>query len=154
MTTTAPSTGIMITGQQREERSMYYRGELDGHPGWTFTAIISDEPLASSEVYLVPAFSRLQSVTLLENGSPYITLPEDDYDGLNIPMNPEHERMIEQIDLFFGPSADERSRLQAEARTALDQVCEVLRGTIDTELGEFDSELIRNALLKLGSEIT
>jgi len=143
---------ITITKREEESENSYVTGRLNQFPGWTFWASVSPEVDWESDCWTNHAGTRLREVELLRDEESYISIPTDAYDGRDIPLEMKHEVMLEQIDLFIGPSPEERSRLSAERDAERDRVFGELTEFVEHHLQDATPEAVARAADRLRDE--
>ena len=146
---------IKITHEEKhDDGATYYEGTLESFPGWTFTATVQEEVDLSSDVYTNYKGTRITDVSLAENGQQYISLPGDHYDGRDIPLDSRHDEMLDEmldeIDLFFGPTPEERESRSQERKENANRIAAQLFDYINEHLQGEDLELVGDVAIAVG----
>ena len=108
-----------------EQGGMSYAGEFTKFDGWTFEVSLCHPDLNEGNDCGACLNEHITGASLLENGEPYYSCPDDDYDGYNPALSEIHHEMFAQLDNHFderfarrrieqpikAPSADIRSAI-------------------------------------------
>lgn len=140
---------ITITHEHEEPNETQVQGVLEDFPGWTFEATVAKDISWDSEVWTNYPCTRLLDVHLIENDEIYISIPADALDGRDVPMEPAHDEMLDQIDRYFGPSPKEREQLAAGRDMERDHVFDELAEHIELHLQDVDPDTLARAADKL-----